>query len=121
MAHRARLIVQAVLPGLLDRMGDPKERVHAPALESVQSLGSLVLSSSESNGDTENAKEPTVEIYQRLVLAVMESPKQSARSKRSCLELVTFLRNLSTPTVFPLRPLIPVLVKYLEDTDAGVR
>lgn len=117
VASHLRLALTQLLPGLIEKLGDPKEKVHSFARECVVCLGRKVY-----EGDIQSLKgkqkEGDVGIWETAVKEALSG--RSARAKMECLKSLLEMRS-DTSIKVPLKPWLPVLVDLLEDSDGTVR
>ncbi|TDL29310.1 hypothetical protein BD410DRAFT_758063 [Rickenella mellea] len=122
-----RHVLTAFLPsgGLVDRLGDNRERVRDKARESLVVLGGLAFRSggtsphaSLKSKEAAKGQESPLMLWERFVREAGLQSKVWRVREQSILTLVHVRRvNRS----FPIRPYLPHLVEALEDTDGTVR
>ncbi|KAH8929470.1 hypothetical protein BT69DRAFT_1345868 [Atractiella rhizophila] len=135
--------MNALLVTVLDRMGDPKEKVRDLAKQSVvaaaraslcfgigsstapsklqRSQGSSAsISSSKMLSANEDRNEAPYQLFDKLFLSTGLQSKV-ARTRATCIQALMEIRQEHSKPPLPLRSLTPTLVTLLEDQDAGVR
>ncbi|KAG9032618.1 suppressor of tub2 mutation, partial [Serendipita sp. 407] len=111
--------------GILDRLGDNRERARESARDALVSVGNAVFKSNP-NAASMGAKtahppkgpEPPLAMFERFLRELGFSSKVNRVREQSILTLVQLRR--SNPR-FPIRPFLTHLVDTLEDSDGGVR
>ncbi|OCB84439.1 hypothetical protein A7U60_g8425 [Sanghuangporus baumii] len=127
--QKLRLVMTAFLPsgGLLDRLGDNRERSREKARESMVILGGLALrcgtssfhmSSSSRIRDAGKGPETPIMIWERFL---REGGLQSKVWKVREQAILTLVHARRLNPMLPLKPYLPHLVELLEDTDGTVR
>ena len=121
-APHLRLALLQILPLLLEKLNDPKERVHSAAATALTLLGKkcyeaepAALGSSSTKGKT---REGLVEIWERGIKDVLGG--KGWRAKVEGMKVLLEMRAEMGPKL-PLKPWLPHLVGLLEDGDGNVR
>ncbi|THH14964.1 hypothetical protein EW146_g5443 [Bondarzewia mesenterica] len=119
-----RQVLNAFLPagGVIDRLGETRERAREKARESLVLIGgfafrlggSSVMARSKSGKETETP----LQMYERFLKEGGLGSKVWRVREQSILTLVHIRR---THHLFPIRPYLPLLVEALEDSDSAVR
>ena len=125
-AHALRAALHALLPagGIIERLGDARERPREKARETFALLGGYAYrcnpaSSSIMRGkDTKGGPETPLMIFERFLKEGGLSSKVSRVREQSILTLVQIRK---AHHMFPIRPYLPLLVEALEDSDPSVR
>lgn len=124
-----RLALTQLLPGLVEKLNDNKDKVSEPARDLIVTLGSkcyaadqaeqVVASTlSTSKGKAGHDKEGVAAIWENAIKDVLAG--RGARAKIGVLKLLLTMRE-DTTIKLPLKPWLPSLVNLLEDSDGGVR
>ncbi|TXT04549.1 uncharacterized protein COLE_07368 [Cutaneotrichosporon oleaginosum] len=116
-----KLALSCILPGLIEKLNDPKERLSAPARECLGLLGSKAYSSESltvSQGPRAKEKDGVVSQWEAAVKDAL-----SGRAPRAKIEILKLLLTMrSDPNIkLPLKPWLASLVNLLEDSDGVVR
>jgi hypothetical protein len=111
-----------MLPGLIEKLNDPKERLSTPARECLGLLGAKVYGSESlaaSQGPSRvKDKDGVVSQWETGVKDALSG--RAARAKIEILKLLLAMRD--DPAVkLPLKPWLASLVNVLEDSDGAVR
>jgi CLIP-associating protein 1/2 len=122
-----RLALIQFLPSLLDKLNDPKERIHSLASSSISTLGKQVYDDElGANGVGPTAvgakgkeKETMVGFWERHVKETLGG--KGARGKVEGMKMLTRMREEDEQGRFGLKPWIAPLVDLLEDGDGSVR
>ncbi|VDC06929.1 unnamed protein product [Peniophora sp. CBMAI 1063] len=122
--YTIRQVLNAFLPqgGVLDRLGDARERPREKARESFVLIGGYAFRAGGSSalarsGGGKNAETP-LQAFERFLRESGLSSKNPRVREQSVLALVEIRR---AHHMFPLRPYLQLLVGTLEDGDATVR
>ncbi|WRT65948.1 uncharacterized protein IL334_002899 [Kwoniella shivajii] len=121
-----RLALLQVLPALLEKLNDPKDRIHSTASLSVFLLGKsssdsdIITSSSSSSSSTSQGKEKETlsQTFERYIKDILSS--KLTRSKVETLKILIKLRS-ELGNKFGLKGWLSILVDLLEDGDGTVR
>jgi CLIP-associating protein 1/2 len=119
-----RQVLIAFLPsgGILDRLGDSRDRAREKARESLALLGgySFRCSSASSSMKARDGKGPETPlmIFEKFFKELGLGSKVWRVKEQA---LVTLAQIRRTHHLFPLRPYLPLLVDALEDSDSNVR
>ncbi|CAL1702266.1 unnamed protein product [Somion occarium] len=121
--HTLRQVLMAFVPpgGVIDRLGDSREKAREKARESLVILGGLAFRSSGSSMNKSRegkGPETPLMIFERHMREVGLGSKVWRVREQSVLTLVHIRR---THHLFPIRSYLPQLVEALEDTDGTVR
>ncbi|ORX34125.1 clasp N terminal-domain-containing protein [Kockovaella imperatae] len=122
-----RVALNQFLPPSLERLNDPKERVHAPAGVCVGLLGKKCYQA-EPAGTASTApiplkgkeKETLVGFWERHVKDIMAVKGKAWRGKVEGMKVILELRE-DKDSGLPLKPWLGTLVDLLEDSDSHVR
>lgn len=115
--------MSCMLPGIIEKLNDPKDKFHIPARECLALLGgkayaSESLASSQAGSSRGKEKDGVVSQWETAVKDALSG--RGARAKVEALKLLLQMRN--DPSVkLPLKPWLPSLVNLLEDGDGAVR
>ncbi|KAG1753830.1 clasp N terminal-domain-containing protein [Suillus paluster] len=116
-----RQVMNAFLPapGVVERLGDSREKARDKARETLVILGGLAFraASGSKMKDTKGSETPLA-IFERFFRDSGFGSKVARVREQSLLVLVHIRR---THHLFPLRPYLSLLVDTLEDTDGSVR
>ncbi|OJT13545.1 Protein STU1 [Trametes pubescens] len=127
-AHAMRQVLTQLMPaggGVLDRLGDARERARDKARETLVVMGGFAFrcggagagSGLRSSRDGKGPETP-MQLFERFLREGGLASKVWRAREQSILVLVHIRR---THHMFPLRPYLPHLVDALEDTDGAVR
>jgi CLIP-associating protein 1/2 len=121
-ASHVKLALSCMLPGLIEKLNDPKERLSTPARECLGLLGAKVYGSESlaaSQGPSRvKDKDGVVSQWETGVKDALSG--RAARAKIEILKLLLAMRD--DPAVkLPLKPWLASLVNVLEDSDGAVR
>ncbi|KAJ9127352.1 hypothetical protein QFC24_000759 [Naganishia onofrii] len=130
-ADKLRAAVHQIMPPLLEKLNDAKERVHKPAESCLIDLGNAVfrkpssstintnLSSSTGSVSTGKGKEKetSVQMYERILVSAFEA--KGSRSKVGGMRVLCGVRQQTRG--LGLKMFLPLLVAMLEDGDGSVR
>ncbi|KAJ9114256.1 hypothetical protein QFC22_005708 [Naganishia vaughanmartiniae] len=131
-ADKLRVAVHQIMPPLLEKLNDAKERVHKPAESCLIDLGNVVFrkpsSSSTSSSNLSSStgsvatgkgkeKETSAQMYERILVSAFEA--KGSRSKVGGMRVLCGVRQ-QTRTL-GLKIFLPLLVGMLEDGDGSVR
>ncbi|KAF8138205.1 clasp N terminal-domain-containing protein [Boletus edulis] len=107
-------------PGVIERLGDAREKPREKARETLVIIGGLAFRSSPPSSKLGNGKghEPPIVNFERFLRDNGLSSKVWRVREQSILVLVNIRRAHHT---FPIRPYLSLLVDALEDTDGNVR
>lgn len=130
----------AFLPtgGIIDRLGDTRERSREKARESLAILGGLAFRAGGSNFTASRSgktQETAIQIFERILKELgLASKAWRVREQVSfswdslsdttltCIQsLLTLVDIRRAHHLFPIRPYLPLLVAALEDSDSTVR
>lgn len=116
-----RVAILSLLPSLLEKLNDPKDKVHGPARVCVALLGAKCY---EAEGT--QLAQPVKGKERDSLTSLWESSVKDAlggRGVRVKLEVLKILGKLRNEPVakLPLKPWLPSLVALLEDSDGSVR
>jgi CLIP-associating protein 1/2 len=122
-----RLAVTQLLPGLVEKLNDPKDKLSEPAKDLIALLGrkcydadraeraDLSASASTSKGKD---KEGLATIWENALKEVLAG--RGVRAKIGTLKMLLAMRDDKAAKLL-LKPWLPSLVNLLEDSDGGVR
>lgn len=118
-----RLALHQFLPSLLERVNDPKDKVHEPAGDSIALLGRkcYATESQPPSGPSSSKgkdKDSVAGVWEHAVKETLAG--RGARAKIVILKMLLTMRA-DKSTKLPLKPWLPALVSLLEDSDGGVR
>lgn len=124
--HRhIQLVLVQVLPVLLEKLNDPKERIHSAAAACIAILGrrcyeaEAATSTAALSGSAKGKeKEGLVGLWERCVKEVMIG--KGSRGKIEAVKMLSTMRA-ETGSKLPLKPWLQPLVDLLEDGDGTVR
>ncbi|KAJ9096472.1 hypothetical protein QFC21_005294 [Naganishia friedmannii] len=130
-ADKHRVAVHQIMPPLLEKLNDAKERVHKPAESCLIDLGNAVFrkpSSSSANNNLSSStgstatgkgkeKETSAQMYERMLISALEA--KGPRSKVGGMRVLCGVRQQTRG--LGLKMFLPLLVGMLEDGDASVR
>ncbi|KAI0829465.1 clasp N terminal-domain-containing protein [Trametes gibbosa] len=128
-SHAMRQVLTQLMPaggGVLDRLGDARERARDKARETLVVFGGFAFrcgggsgggSAMRSSRDGKGPETP-LQLFERYMREGGLTSKVWRAREQSILVLVHIRRNHH---MFPLRPYLPHLVDALEDTDGAVR
>lgn len=118
-----RLAMSHMLPGLIEKLNDPKDKIHVPARDCIALLGGKAyacesLASSQAGSSRGKEKDGIVSQWETAVKDALSG--RGARAKLELLKLLLQMRD--DPSVkLPLKPWVSSLVNLLEDSDGAVR
>ena len=120
------LALTQLLPALLEKANDPKERVHTSASGSIVALGRKCYDAepgshaagSIGTGAKGKEKESLVGYWERQIKETMAG--KGWRAKVECIRLLLTMRSEAKASL-PLKPWLAPLVDLLEDGDSHVR
>ena len=118
-----KLAVHQCLPALLERLNDPKERVHAPAATCVAQLGKKCYHHEPPAPAVQakgKEKETLVGFWERNVKDTMAIKGKGWRGKVEGMKLLLAMRE-DKSSGLALKPWLGMLVDLLEDSDSHVR
>ncbi|KAH9179965.1 clasp N terminal-domain-containing protein [Lactarius sanguifluus] len=108
--------------GIIDRLGDARERTREKARESLVILGGLAFraggGSTLAASKSGKTQETALQMFERLLKEIGLASKAWRIREQSILTLVDIRR---AHHLFPIRPYLPILVGTLEDSDSTVR
>lgn len=117
-----QIALHQLLPALLDKLNDPKERVHTTARTGVALLGRKAYEAEPAGlgGSTIKGKEKEgpVAYWERLVKEAMGG--KGWRGKVECMKMLLIMRG-EEKSRLSLKPWLAPLVDLLEDGDGNVR
>ncbi|KAG9014262.1 suppressor of tub2 mutation [Tulasnella sp. JGI-2019a] len=120
--HQLRQALLAFLPsgGVLDRLGDQREKARDTAREAFVAIAEVAYNCSPQTGSKikDKSHEPPLAIVEKHVKELGLASKSFRIREQTILSLVAIRR--AQPT-FPIRPYLPQLVECLEDSDGTVR
>ncbi|KAG8885181.1 suppressor of tub2 mutation [Tulasnella sp. 331] len=120
--HQLRQALLAFLPsgGVLDRLGDQREKARDAAREAFVAIAGVAYECSPNTGSRikDKAHEPPLAIVEKHVKELGLASKSFRIREQTILSLVSLRR---THPMFPIRPYLPQLVECLEDSDGTVR
>lgn len=117
-----RVAVLTLLPPLLEKLNDPKDRVHGPAGDCISLLGVKCYEAESGSQPAPSAKgkerDTPASVWEATIKEALEG-----RGVRVKLEVLRILLKLRTEgeVKLPLKPWLPSLVALLEDSDGSVR
>lgn len=116
--RHVQLAITQLLPGLLEKLNDPKERVHEPATECLATLGIKAAEADAANDDGGSAKgkEGLMAVWERGVRDTMVA--KGSRGKMQAMKAVLLLRKSVKGS---LKPWLAPMVDLCEDGDGQVR
>jgi CLIP-associating protein 1/2 len=126
-----KLPLHQFLPPLLEKLNDPKERIHSLASSNIVTLGKkvheaepngsgLMTGSVNGNGNGKGKeKESMVGFWDRSVREVLAG--KGWRGKVEGMKVLLRMRDEDKSGSFGLKPWIAPLVDLLEDSDGNVR
>lgn len=121
-ALRQALIAFLPTGGIIDRLGDARERSREKARESLVILGGLAFraggGSTLAASKSGKTQETALQMFERLLKEIGLASKAWRIREQSILTLVDIRR---AHHLFPIRPYLPSLVGTLEDSDSTVR
>ncbi|KAH9894282.1 clasp N terminal-domain-containing protein [Cubamyces lactineus] len=126
-AHAMRMVLTQLMPaggGIIDRLGDSRERARDKARETLVVMGGLAFRCGGLSGSTlkssRDAKGPEtpLQLFERFLKEGGLTSKVWRVREQSMLVLVHIRR---AHHMFPLRPYLTILVGALEDGDGAVR
>ncbi|KAI9510431.1 clasp N terminal-domain-containing protein [Russula earlei] len=119
---RQALIAFLPTGGIIDRLGDARERSREKARESLAILGGLAFraggGSALAASKSGKSQETAMQMLERLLKEIGLASKAWRVREQSILTLVDIRR---AHHLFPIRPYLPMLVGALEDSDSTVR
>lgn len=117
-----RVAVLSLLPSLLEKLNDPKDKVHGPARVCVSLLGAKCYEIDHSTQLAPSVKgkerDSLTSVWETSVKEVLGG--RGVRVKLEVLNILAKLRNEPIAKL-PLKPWLPSLVALLEDSDGSVR
>ncbi|BEI94938.1 uncharacterized protein CcaverHIS019_0705190 [Cutaneotrichosporon cavernicola] len=122
-ALHLKLALSHMLPGLIEKLNDPKERLSGPARECLgllggKAYGSEFLTASQAGPSRVKDRDGVVSQWELAVKDALSG--RAARAKIEILKLLLQMRN--DPSMkLPLKPWLASLVNLLEDSDGAVR
>ncbi|BEJ18190.1 hypothetical protein CspHIS471_0704670 [Cutaneotrichosporon sp. HIS471] len=122
-ALHLKLALSHMLPGLIEKLNDPKERMSGPARECLgllggKAYGSEFLTASQAGPSRVKDRDGVVSQWELAVKDALSG--RAARAKIEILKLLLQMRN--DPSMkLPLKPWLASLVNLLEDSDGAVR
>lgn len=121
-ALRQALIAFLPAGGIIDRLGDARERSREKAREGLVILGGLAFraggGSTLAASKSGKSQETPLQMFERLLKEIGLASKAWRIREQSILTLVDIRR---AHHLFPIRPYLPILVGTLEDSDSTVR
>ncbi|KAH9007082.1 clasp N terminal-domain-containing protein [Lactarius hatsudake] len=121
-ALRQALIAFLPTGGIIDRLGDARERSREKARESLVVLGELAFraggGSTLAASKSGKTQETALQMFERFLKEIGLASKAWRIREQSILTLVDIRR---AHHLFPIRPYLPILVGTLEDSDSTVR
>ncbi|KAI9466759.1 clasp N terminal-domain-containing protein [Lactarius psammicola] len=121
-ALRQALIAFLPTGGIIDRLGDARERSREKARECLVILGGLAFraggGSTLAASKSGKTQETALQMFERLLKEIGLTSKAWRIREQSILTLVDVRR---AHHLFPIRPYLPILVGTLEDSDSTVR
>ncbi|KAI0771878.1 clasp N terminal-domain-containing protein [Trametes elegans] len=126
-SHAMRQVLAQLMPaggGVLDRLGDSRERARDKARETLVVMGAFAFRCGGTGGSVLRSSrdgkgpETPMQLFERLLREGGLASKVWRVREQSILVLVHIRRSHH---MFPLRPYLPYLVGALEDTDGTVR
>jgi CLIP-associating protein 1/2 len=124
-ARHLQLVLVQLLPALLEKMNDPKERIHSAAAVCVSMLGKRCYEAEGTQHLASSAmsvkgkeKEGLAGTWERSLKEVLGG--KGSRGKLEAIKLLTSMRAVEASRV-PLKPWLAPLVDLLEDGDGPVR
>lgn len=121
-----RLAVTQLLPGLVEKLNDPKDKISEPAKDLIALLGRKCYEAERAERADPSASAPAKGKEKDSVAAIWENALKDvlagrgARAKIGTLKLLLAMRD-DKAAKLPLKPWLPSLVNLLEDSDGGVR
>lgn len=117
--HHLQLALVQLVPGLIERLNDPKDKVHEPASQCLALLGNKAYES-ESPAPSQKGKnkDGVAGIWEKAVKDTLAG--KNSRAKIVLLKLLLAMRS-DQSSKLPLKPWLPGLVNLLEDGDGSVR
>ena len=114
-----RLALLQLLPSLLDKLNDPKERTHTAAASCIAILGKRCYETEAVPGSSKGKeKETLVGTWERNVKEALAG--KGWRSKVEGMKILLMMRA-EKESRLPLKPWLAPLVDLLEDGDGNVR
>lgn len=116
-----RVAVLSLLPSLMEKLNDPKDKVHGPARICVSLLGAKcyeIETPQIAPSVKGKEKDSLTTVWETAVKDTMGS--RGVRAKLEILKILAKLRNEPVAKL-PLKPWLPSLVALLEDSDGSVR
>jgi CLIP-associating protein 1/2 len=119
-----RLAVTQLLPGLVDKLNDPKDKIAEPAKDLIVLLGRKAYAADAEFPHTSTVSPKgkdtggVAAIWETAIKDVLAG--RLARGKIGALRLLLTIRE-DKSCKLPLKPWLPSLVNLLEDSDGGVR
>lgn len=119
-----RLAMTSMLPGLIEKLNDPKDKFHVPARECLALLGGKAYASESlaphagPSRAKDKDKDSVVGQWETAVKDALSG--RGARGKLEALKLLLQMRS-DPATKLPLKPWLASLVNLLEDSDGAVR
>lgn len=122
-----QLVLVQLLPALLEKLNDPKERVHSAAAACIAILGKRCYEAEAGAGPSGlgssasakgKEKEGLVGTWERSMKEVLAG--KGTRGKLESMKLLASMRGEES-TRLPLKPWLAPLVELLEDGDGPVR
>ena len=116
--HALRLALHQLLPPLLEKINDAKEKIHQAAAESLAILGKACYAADLAMSKSKD-KESLSAAWERGVKEGVLAGK-GWRGKVEALKMLQKMRS-DSKSGLPLKPWLPSLVDLLEDGDQHVR
>ncbi|WOO85720.1 Protein STU1 [Vanrija pseudolonga] len=117
--HHLQLALVQLVPGLIERLNDPKDKVHEPASQCLALLGNKAYEAeSPAPSQKGKAKDGMASIWEKAVKDTLAG--KNSRAKIVLLKLLLAMRS-DKSSKLPLKPWLPGLVNLLEDGDGSVR
>ncbi|KAL1405184.1 suppressor of tub2 mutation [Vanrija albida] len=117
--HHLQLALVQLLPGLIERLNDPKDKVNEPASQCLALLGNKAYEADPpAPSQKGKEKDGVAGIWEKAVKDTLAG--KNSRAKIGILKLLLSMRS-GKNTKLPLKPWLPSLVNLLEDGDGSVR